>query len=88
MVATCEGGFVDTVGIAFKLKRRATFIWGTKGLRIQYQYIFETSLIFTFVEFLAKKIFQLIVGALVRESMHQVVSAVQHAVIGDCMFFC
>ena len=38
MVATCEGGFVDTVGIAFKLKRRATFIWGTKvySLRIQY----------------------------------------------------
>ena len=34
---------------------------------------------FTSVEFLAKQIFQLIVGTLVREAMHQVVSAVQHA---------
>ena len=94
MVVTCEGGFVDTVGIAFKLKRRATFIWGTKVLKFKNTIsvhfleilLYRFFWIFTFVEFLAKKIFQLIVGALVRESMHQIVSAVQHAVIGDCMF--
>ena len=42
---------------------------------------------FTSVEFLAKQMFQLIVGALVWEAMHQVVSAVQHAEMVNIVWF-